>query len=303
MTKKSEVKRKAERPKRKAIAKPEEKHSAPDSYRDDIPHSALKETPTANSNPDSYREQTKKMEVHHHPDVEKKGFKEYILEGLMIFLAVMMGFIAENIRESISEHKRAAEFARSYYEDIKKDTSQLYGLIKSSKHKIRACDSTVAALHLPDNLQRDTIKYREGQITSNVFPFHPSSGSYEQIKSSGSLRFFKQKMVNLMNDYDLQAKQAISRDDIDMKFIVDQYIPFIMRLNNVEVGYDFRFSAKTTHEMYVADRSLSTKRIWINYIVVAKLLRMRSMQEYTRLLDVSGKVLVELKSEYSLEDE
>jgi len=45
------------------------------------------------------------MEVHHHPEVEKKGFKEYLLEGLMIFLAVTMGFIAENIRENISEHR------------------------------------------------------------------------------------------------------------------------------------------------------------------------------------------------------
>ena len=28
------------------------------------------------------------MEVHHHPQVEKKGFKGYFLEFLMIFLAV-----------------------------------------------------------------------------------------------------------------------------------------------------------------------------------------------------------------------
>ncbi len=33
----------------------------------------------------------KTMEVHHHPHVEKKNFKEYLLEGLMIFLAVSMG--------------------------------------------------------------------------------------------------------------------------------------------------------------------------------------------------------------------
>jgi len=31
------------------------------------------------------------MEVHHHPHVEKKNFKEYFLEFLMIFLAVTMG--------------------------------------------------------------------------------------------------------------------------------------------------------------------------------------------------------------------
>ena len=40
------------------------------------------------------------MEVHHHPDVEKKGIKEYILEGIMIFIAVTMGFFAESIRET-----------------------------------------------------------------------------------------------------------------------------------------------------------------------------------------------------------
>ncbi len=34
------------------------------------------------------------MELHHHPHVEKKSFKEYFLEGLMIFLAETMGFIA-----------------------------------------------------------------------------------------------------------------------------------------------------------------------------------------------------------------
>jgi hypothetical protein len=44
------------------------------------------------------------MEVHHpHLAHKEKPWKEYLLEGLMIFLAVSMGFIAENIREHISE--------------------------------------------------------------------------------------------------------------------------------------------------------------------------------------------------------
>jgi len=243
------------------------------------------------------------MEVHHHPEVEKKGFKEYILEGLMIFLAVMMGFIAENIREGISEHKRAAEFAQSYYESIKKDTALLYAAIRISKHKIAACDSSVAILHLPINQQKDTLLYREVVTGTNVFPFHSSSGSYEQIKSSGSLRFFKQKMANLMDEYELQAKEVENREDIDLRFITDKYIPLTIHMVNIEAAYDFRFSNKTTHELYFSDRSIAATREWINHIMIVKLLRMRSMQEYTRLLDVSGKVLAELKSEYSLEDE
>ena len=55
------------------------------------------------------------MEVHHHPHVGKKGFIEYFLEFLMIFLAVTMGFFAENMREDFTEKK----VARQYIESLK----------------------------------------------------------------------------------------------------------------------------------------------------------------------------------------
>src|ERR1700739_4501256 len=113
------------------------------------------------------------MEVHHHPEVEKKGFKEYLLEGLMIFLAVLMGFIAENIREGITEHKRAAEFAKSYYGDIKKDTLLLHQALWFSAHKIAAIDSMITELHQPETPQTDTIMYAKGLVATAVLPFEP----------------------------------------------------------------------------------------------------------------------------------
>lgn len=41
------------------------------------------------------------MEVHHHQHISKhaKPWKEYLLEGLMIFIAVTLGYAAENMRE------------------------------------------------------------------------------------------------------------------------------------------------------------------------------------------------------------
>jgi hypothetical protein len=44
------------------------------------------------------------MEVHHHPQLEHKPkpWKEYLLEYIMIFLAVMTGFFAESYREHLS---------------------------------------------------------------------------------------------------------------------------------------------------------------------------------------------------------
>jgi hypothetical protein len=65
------------------------------------------------------------MEVHRHPNVEKKNFKEYFLEFLMIFLAVTMGFFAESIRESISDNSKEKEYTVSIIEDMKKDSATL----------------------------------------------------------------------------------------------------------------------------------------------------------------------------------
>jgi hypothetical protein len=65
------------------------------------------------------------MEVHHHPQVEKKNFKEYFLEFIMIFLAVTLGFFAEQMRESVADHNRGKEFMKSMVEDLKTDTANI----------------------------------------------------------------------------------------------------------------------------------------------------------------------------------
>ena len=65
------------------------------------------------------------MEVHHHPEVERKGFKEYILEGLMIFIAVMMGFFAESLRERIADNHKENEYMHSMVQDLQADTAEL----------------------------------------------------------------------------------------------------------------------------------------------------------------------------------
>ena len=58
------------------------------------------------------------MEVHHHPHVEKKGFKEYFLEFLMIFLAVTLGFFAESFREHLVNKEKENHYIQSLISDL-----------------------------------------------------------------------------------------------------------------------------------------------------------------------------------------
>ena len=59
------------------------------------------------------------MEVHAHPHTSRKKWTHYFWEFLMLFLAVFCGFLAENKREHMVEHKREKKFMISLVEDLK----------------------------------------------------------------------------------------------------------------------------------------------------------------------------------------
>src|ERR1700753_926412 len=81
------------------------------------------------------------MEVHHHPHVEKKNFKEYFLEFLMILLAVTMGFFAESIREHFTEKTNAKEYLETYRDELIQQENLLIQYKKIYQRKIVVSDS------------------------------------------------------------------------------------------------------------------------------------------------------------------
>lgn len=81
--------------------------------------------PTSNTDAVKSNQETENMEVHHHPDLhhKPKKWKEYFLEFLMIFLAVTMGFIAENVREHFVEKRHEKGYMLSLLRDLEHDTT------------------------------------------------------------------------------------------------------------------------------------------------------------------------------------
>jgi len=131
------------------------------------------------------------MEVHHHPEVEKKSFKEYILEGLMIFLAVTMGFFAESLREHINEHSRAKEFAVTLYADLKEDTAELHEYLAYTKGAQANVDTLMQLLSDVNPKQVPTGKlYWFGLWGGSYRVFIPHDATLQEMKNSASLRYF-----------------------------------------------------------------------------------------------------------------
>jgi hypothetical protein len=147
--------------------------------------------------------ETENMEVYHHRHVEKKNFKEYLLEGLMIFLAVTMGFIAENIRENIVNHEKAEVFAASMKNDLKADTAQLKNYSKYYNIAANNIDTFMQLLAANDvqNIPSGKL-YWYGLFAGAPGSFIPNDATFQQMKSSGSIGFFKYQTAIDVEKYD-----------------------------------------------------------------------------------------------------
>lgn len=147
---------------------------------------------------------TKHMEVDHPAHREKKkNWNSYIWELLMLFLAVFCGFFAENYREDIADRKRTKLYAQQFYEELKLDTISLGHFIRNSEADFKRYDTITKILSsgVSDNKKwKDLYYYSFGIDSYLTIDFH--NASFEQIKNSGSLRYFTSKpLVDAMQAY------------------------------------------------------------------------------------------------------
>lgn len=98
------------------------------------------------------------MEVHHHSHTERKKWKHYLFEFLMLFLAVFAGFLAENQREHYIEHRREKTYIRSIAEDLGQDINQLDSIIRTRKRLDKIMDSNLYFIVVAEKLFNEATK-------------------------------------------------------------------------------------------------------------------------------------------------
>ena len=82
------------------------------------------------------------MEVHHlHHPTHKTKWSEYLLEFFMLFLAVFLGFIEENVRENIVEKKRLKEYLGQTVENLKANAARFRSAITPNNSLSNYLDS------------------------------------------------------------------------------------------------------------------------------------------------------------------
>ncbi|MFS8083795.1 MAG: hypothetical protein ACMG51_10105 [Ginsengibacter sp.] len=140
------------------------------------------------------------MEVHHHPDIhhESKKWKEYFLEFLMIFLAVTLGFFAENIREHFSDRTKEKQYIAGFIENVKDDTATLRGVIEFEEHQEKGISQMMRLAHVDMNIDSNRKSFYN--IAIHYFfssaAFKSNDITLQQLKNTGDYRFIEKDHVS-----------------------------------------------------------------------------------------------------------
>jgi len=142
------------------------------------------------------------MEVHAHTHTARKKWTHYFWEFLMLFLAVFAGFLAENQREHIIEHRREKNYIISLARDLEKDTADLHLLILLNKGQKKKYDSLLNLLKQADSFKEINLLYYYYVPTTSYFHFTATEGTIRQLENAGGLRLIRnQPAVDIIMAY------------------------------------------------------------------------------------------------------
>jgi hypothetical protein len=233
------------------------------------------------------------MEVHKHPQhvTHKKKWGEYLLEFFMLFLAVFLGFIAENIRESLVEKERAHQFLQSMLVDVSTNIKNLDSLMQQDKIIIANHDSLVNWL-LADSATIDRAAFARKMGAVWVRNLLIRKETYEQMKSSGSLRYVGNiDFLKKMMDYDRITNFAEFRNsDFERKYYTELFIPALYRsydltcqlnLDTSNHSDKMKMEKLATHHDVLSENEAKTFRHDVGAALTLRLERLRrSMDAY-----------------------
>jgi len=248
------------------------------------------------------------MELHKHPQhlTHKKRWGEYLLEFLMIFLAVTLGFLAENVRETYKDHEKARVYAAQMISNLCDDTLNLKSFISLLNAGAGKGD-TLLQLLTDSNPQKVSGKlYFYGLIGGRDFNFIPNDATLLQMKSSGTLRYFNMRISHDVAQYEQFCRRLEIAQDRDQGLFVEvrkiraqifnvSYNDFVNKHYHVSPMIDS--FVRTNPPLLTYDKSILNQYV---ELVRSRFVLLRTPKTADTLLRRAIDLIRDLKREYNI---
>ena len=193
------------------------------------------------------------MEVHHHTATHTNKWTHYLWEFLMLFLAVTIGFYAENLREVNKHRHEAVTNMHSLLSDLRNDVILFDSVIDRNDYGIAMSDTLISLLH-NDLSRTEDIYYAARSITANVGYYYTNSKSFEQMKGANLLRLIHPR----------ELLDSIGNYYVTFQWLDNQVSLLRMKLDQVHKGNIDLFDASIFQQMMMMTKFGTGNHIIIN---------------------------------------
>jgi len=175
------------------------------------------------------------MEVHHpHHPTHKKKWAEYIIEFVMLFAAVTLGFLAENVREHNTDKKNTNNSLVTLYKDIQTDSVKVSLAIRNRDVIFKSREIIMNYYSNGEiNNKIDELYLFDFLVAQRSFP-KINQMALDELNSNGKLNFIdnKELKINIQTYYQL-SKQMEIRKDREHDFLDKHHDPYRIKFFNM----------------------------------------------------------------------
>ena len=230
------------------------------------------------------------MEVHHHSH-KPKNWKEYITEFIMLFAAVTLGFLAENLREHQIINHRIEQNEKAILKDLEADSSEIARVLDVEDKSIYTFNKINHLFYLVKNKKIsqqqfiDSIKILPNLIavTTTVYV---NNSSFKNMQSSGLLSYLEEGALkdNLTKYYEVNFKsiEAANQFFDQVGIVFNNYFPIglgkLIRdyqqyskeyaLNDGDNYQNFMLSLNKSKHDFSSDEFIFEVQKYYNYIFI-----------------------------------
>lgn len=228
---------------------------------------------------------------------------EYLFQFFMLFLAVVAGFYADNLREDFAEERQTSDYAKSIVSDLARDSSNLNFQLSVLASTISGIDSLADYVRDKklEELDNGTL-FRLTRISPNP-AFRWNRATIQQIKSSGSLRnFTNEKIAKSIAYYDALTIH-LDQDNAEDQERYHDATNALARVVNLNYPLAKKIATEANGKeigLTIIAHDLQEVAVMTNAYLIARRRNVERQAELHEVLQVQYRLVTLLKKEYRL---
>ena len=231
----------------------------------------------------------------------KKSYLGYLIEGIVIYLSILLSLFLGNINESYSDTGKKNNYLNDLSITLEEDINQIRNLISILNN------SEDLIIELQNDIDKKKRELTSDEIISILikievgFSFFPQDGVFNQMISTGSFELIENTDLkkNLLEMYNHQiARNYATSQEIDnfnIKFRGEPYNRFRIRFDYNLLEGEFYGTRKLTS--YDFDESYYKSNSFYGLLSQAKLYSNMYKRQLNDILDSYEKTLLLIKQE------